>query len=71
MAELRGKIKEKEKRDKYLDLARQLKKAMENKGDDDTYCNGCGQNDPPKVWIWRRKSLKSEDKLRPSKLEHC
>ena len=40
------KIKEKEKRDKYLDLARKLKNAMEHEVDSDTSCNWCFQNDP-------------------------
>ena len=34
------KIKECNKRDKYLDLARELKKSIEEEGDDDTNC-GC------------------------------
>ena len=33
------KMKESEKRDKYLDLARELKKRMEQEGDGDTNCN--------------------------------
>ena len=33
------KIKEKEKRDKYLDLAKELKKALEHEDDGDTNCN--------------------------------
>ena len=33
------KIQENEKRDKYLDLARDLKKAIEHEGDSDTNCN--------------------------------
>ena len=35
----RMKIKENEKRNKYLDLARELKKNMEHEGDGDTSCN--------------------------------
>ena len=39
------KLKESEKRDKYLDLARELKKTknMEHESDDDTNCNWCTQ----------------------------
>ena len=38
-AEHRIKLKErKKKRDKYLDLARELKKAIENESDGDTNC---------------------------------
>ena len=33
------KLKEIKKRDKYLDLARELKKTMEHKSDGDTDCN--------------------------------
>ena len=35
----RVKLKESEKRDKYLDLARELKKTMEHEKDSDTNCN--------------------------------
>ena len=41
------KTKENEKRDKYLDLTRELKKkAIEHKGDCYTNCNLCAYNDP-------------------------
>ena len=32
------KLKESEKRDKYQDFAKELKKTMEHEGDGDTYC---------------------------------
>ena len=35
-ADTKGKIKESEKRDKYLDLARESKKSAEDEGDGDT-----------------------------------
>ena len=35
------KIKEIEKRDKYLDLARELKKTIEHESDSDTNCGWC------------------------------
>ena len=38
-ADHRVKIKESEKSDKYLDLARELKKASEHESDGDTNCN--------------------------------
>ena len=38
-ADHRVKLKESKKKDKYLDLARELKKTMENESDDDTNCN--------------------------------
>ena len=43
----RVKIKENEKRDKYLDLARELKKkSMEHESDSDTNCSWCTWNNP-------------------------
>ena len=35
----RVKLKESEKRDKYLDLAREMEKTMEHENDGDTDCN--------------------------------
>ena len=40
----RVKIKESEKRDKYLDLARELKKTMDHEGDSDASCGWCTWN---------------------------
>ena len=40
-ADNRIKLKESEKRDKYLDLARELKKTMEHEGDNYTNCDWC------------------------------
>ncbi len=40
----RIKMKECEKKDKYLDLARELKKTMEHKGDNFTNCDWCFWN---------------------------
>ena len=40
----RIKLKECEKKDKYLDLARELKKTMEHEGDMYTNCNWCVWN---------------------------
>ena len=37
----RIKLKESEKKDKYLDLARELKKTMEHEGDDYSNCDWC------------------------------
>ena len=42
------KRKENEKRDKYFELARELKKPMEHEGDGDSNYNWCAQNDPQK-----------------------
>ena len=38
------KLKECEKKDKYLDLARELKKTTEHDGDDYTNCDWCVWN---------------------------
>ena len=43
LADHRVKLKESETRDKYLDLARELKKTMGYESDDDTNCQGCTQ----------------------------
>ena len=40
-ADHRIKLKECKKKDKYLDLARELKKNMEHEGDNYTNCNSC------------------------------
>ena len=41
LADHRTKLKESEKKSKYLDLARELKKNMEHEGDDYTNCDWC------------------------------
>ena len=43
------KIKENEKWDKYLDLAWELKKALEREGDGDTDCSLCTRNYPQRI----------------------
>ena len=40
----RVKLKEKEKRDEYLDFARELKKTLEHESDSDTICGWCTWN---------------------------
>ena len=40
-ADHRVKLKEREKKDKYLDLARELKKTVEHESDVYTNCNWC------------------------------
>ena len=47
-ADHRVKLKVSEKRDKYQDLARELK-AMEYEGDGDTYCYWCTGNNPQRI----------------------
>ena len=41
LADHRIKLKEYEKKDKYLDLARELKKTMKHNGDNYTNCDCC------------------------------
>ena len=66
----RVKIKENKKRDKYLELARELRKPREYDSDVDTnYCRGTWYD--PKNLIKNWKGWKSEDEPRPSKLKHC
>ena len=49
LADHRVKIRESEKRDKYLDLAREQKKAAKHEHDDDTDCNWSAQNNPQRL----------------------
>ena len=49
-ADHRVKVKEREKRDKYLDLARELKKkTMEQEDVGDTSCNWCSRNNLKRI----------------------
>ena len=43
------KLKESELRDKYLDLARELKITMKHEVNDDNDCYWCAQNNPQKI----------------------
>ena len=45
----RSKIKRRQKRDRYLDLARGLKISTAFEGDRDTNCNRCSRNDPQEL----------------------
>ena len=42
-ADDKAKLRESEKKDKYLDLARELKKIIEHESDSDTNCSWCGR----------------------------
>ena len=44
------KLKESEKKDKYQDLAKELKKTIENERDSDTNCNWCTRYSHYKDW---------------------
>ena len=44
LADHRVKLKESEKRDRYLDQAKELKKTVEHQSDCDTNCNWCTRN---------------------------
>ena len=59
-ADHRIKIKENEKRYKYADITRELKKAMEHEGDSDTNCNWCTRNNPQRLGKCAGKKWKSE-----------
>ena len=49
LADHRIKLKESEKRDKYLDLVRELKKTMQHEGDSHINCNLCTCNNPQRI----------------------
>ena len=48
-ADHRVKLKENEKMDKYLDLARELKKLWNMKSESDTNCSWCTWNGPKRI----------------------
>ena len=48
-ADHRVKLKENEKKDQYLDLARELKKIVEHESDGDTNCNWCSWDNHEKI----------------------
>ena len=49
LANHRVKLKESEKRTKYLDLTREMKKTMEQENDSDTNCNWCTRYSHQKI----------------------
>ena len=48
-ADYRVKLKECEKKDKYLDLARKLKKTVKHENDENTNCNWCSWHSHQKI----------------------
>ena len=52
-ADNRVKLRENEKINMYLDLARELKKTMKHKGDGDSNCNWCAQFSHRNWRIWK------------------
>ena len=48
-ADYRRKLKECEKKDEYFDLARELKKTIEHKGNNYTNCDWCFQHSNPRI----------------------
>ena len=71
-ADHRVKIRESEKITKYLDLARELKKAVEHEVDGDTNCNWSTWTGPKRLeWkkVWRNWKLKEDP--RQSRLQYC
>ena len=69
-ADHRIKLKECEKKDKYLDLARELKKTMEHEGDNYTNCDWCFWYSNYRTIKRNWRTWKLSDKWRPSKLTH-
>ena len=58
------KLKENEKKDKNLDLARELKKTMEHESDSDTNCNWCTWHSHKRIstgTVWLRNKNTSRD----------
>ena len=60
-ADHRIKLKEKEKKDKYVDLAKELKKNMEHESDVYTNCNWCSwyshqRNDKGTGWLGNKRT---------------
>ena len=49
LADHRIKLIEREKRQTYLNLAREPKKAMQHEGDSDTNCSGCARNNLQRI----------------------
>ena len=60
-------MKESEKMGKYLDLAREVKKAVEYEGDNDTICSWSAWNDLQRDW----GNWKLEEESRPYIPKHC
>ena len=58
---------ESEKRDKYVDVTRELKKTMEREGDGNTNCNWCTWNNPLRIG---KGTGRLRNKRRPSRLQH-
>ena len=70
-ADHRVKIKENVKRDKYLELARELKKLLNMKVRVKTIIVGTLELISKLIWFGIWKSWKSESEPRPSKVLHC
>ena len=69
-AEHKIKLKECEKKDKYLDLARKLKKTMEHEGDNYTNCDWCFWYSQQRIIKRDERTWRLQDEWRPSKLQH-
>ena len=70
LADHRIKLRECEKRDKYLDLARELKKNMEHEGDNYTNCDRCLWHGNRRIIKGPRKIWKLATEWRPCKQQH-
>ena len=60
-ADYRMKIKESEKKDKYVDLTRELKTTMDHKDDGDTNYGWCTYDNPQRRWKKKLKTNISEE----------
>ena len=69
-ADHRIKLKECEKKDKYLDLAREFEKTMKHEGDNYINCDWCFWYGNQKNYQRDWRTWKLADELRPSKLQH-
>ena len=65
----RGEIKVSEKIDKYLDLARELKRTGQYVGDGDINCHWCAWNGPQRL-VKNLRNWKSEEESKPSRPRH-
>ena len=69
-ADRRVKLKECEKRHKYLDFAMGIEKAVEHESDDNTNCDWCSWYSHPRISTRTGRLVKKQDEWRPPKLLH-
>ena len=69
-ADPRVKLKESEKKDEYLDLAREQKKTVEHEGDGDSNLN-CALGTVTKVLVKGLEDLEIRGQAKNTQLQHC